>query len=101
MAGEQRHQGITDQGKGHEAQAGKRVKVIERVSLDARRSLFLVEIDGKQMVLGGGDVVRIADVDGVALPKSGDRRGLFDKVLAAAGVYGVLSAIAGPHSVAP
>ena len=43
------------------ANAGKRVKVIERVALDARRSLFLVEVDGKQMVLGGGDVVRIYD----------------------------------------
>ena len=43
------------------ANAGKRVKIIERVALDARRSLFLVEVDGKQMLLGGGDVVRIHD----------------------------------------
>jgi flagellar biogenesis protein FliO len=44
------------------AQAGKRVKVIERIALDARRSLFLVEVDGVQFVLGGGDVVRLHDV---------------------------------------
>jgi len=44
------------------AQAGKRVKVIERIALDARRSLFLVEVDGKQFVVGGGDLVRLHDV---------------------------------------
>ena len=44
------------------AQAGKRVKVIERIALDARRSLFLVEVDGKQFVVGGGDLVRLYDV---------------------------------------
>ena len=46
------------------AQAGKRVKVIERVSLDARRSLFLIDVDGRQMLLGGGDngVVHLTDV---------------------------------------
>jgi flagellar protein FliO/FliZ len=44
------------------AQAGKRVKVIERIALDARRSLFLVEVDGKQFVVGGGDLVRLHEV---------------------------------------
>ncbi len=48
------------------AQAGKRIKVIERVSLDQRRSLYLVDIDGKELVLAGGEggVVHIASVDG-------------------------------------
>ncbi len=65
------------------AQAGKRVRVVERISLDARRSLFLVEVDGKQMILAGGDVVRISEVESLAaLPKS-ERHGLFDKVLSA------------------
>lgn len=44
------------------AQAGKRVKVVERVSLDQRRSLYLVDIDGHEVVLAGGEggVVHIA-----------------------------------------
>ncbi len=46
------------------ANAGKRVKVIERIALDARRSLFLVELDGKEILLGGGDVVRLSPQDG-------------------------------------
>ncbi len=45
--------------------AGKRVKVVERVTLDQKRALFLVEIDGKQMLLaaGEGGVVHLKDVD--------------------------------------
>lgn len=43
---------------------GKRVKVLERVALDPRRSLFLVEIDGKQMLIGSGEggVVHLKDL---------------------------------------
>jgi flagellar biogenesis protein FliO len=66
------------------AQAGKRMRVIERVALDARRSLFLVEVDGRTLVVGGGDVTRldapssgISFSDGAAL-----RAAAFDKVLA-------------------
>lgn len=46
--------------------AGKRVKVVERVTLDQKRALFLVELDGKQMLLaaGEGGVVHLKDVDG-------------------------------------
>lgn len=66
------------------AQAGKRVKVIERVSLDARRSLFLVEIDGKHVVIGGGDVVRIADLDDLP-KKAADRQTVFEKVMSGVG----------------
>jgi flagellar protein FliO/FliZ len=44
---------------------GKRVKVVERVALDQKRSLYLVDVDGKQMLLGASDggVVLIKDVD--------------------------------------
>lgn len=34
---------------------GRRVKVLERVGLDPKRALFLVEIDGRQMLLGAGE----------------------------------------------
>ncbi len=34
---------------------GKRVKVIERVPLDARRSLYLVEVGDKVLLLGAGE----------------------------------------------
>lgn len=45
---------------------GKRVKVVERVNLDQRRALFLVEIDGKQMLIaaGEGGVTMLKDIDG-------------------------------------
>jgi hypothetical protein len=47
------------------AQAGKRVKVVERVALDARRSLYLVEVDGQSMLIGGGDGVNhLVTLDG-------------------------------------
>ncbi len=44
---------------------GRRVKVVERVGLDAKRSLFLVEVDGKQMLLaaGEGGVTLLKDVE--------------------------------------
>lgn len=43
---------------------GKRVKVVERVALDQRRTLFVVEVDGKQMLLGAGEggVVHLKDL---------------------------------------
>lgn len=34
---------------------GRRIKVVERVALDPRRALFLVELDGKQLLLGAGE----------------------------------------------
>jgi flagellar biogenesis protein FliO len=44
--------------------AGKRVKVVERIGLDQRRSLYLIDIDGQQMLLGASDhgVVHLRDV---------------------------------------
>ena len=67
------------------AQSGKRVRVVERISLDARRTLFLVEVDGKQMILAGGDVVRIGEVDALAPAQKTERQSLFDKVMVASG----------------
>ncbi len=60
--------------------AGKRVKVVERVVLDQKRSLFLIELDGKQMLLaaGEGGVLHLGDVEvpsGGSAPASGPRMG--------------------------
>ncbi len=52
--------------------SGKRVKVIERISLDARRSLYLVEIGGKVLLLGAGDGASptlLAELDPDAIPE--------------------------------
>lgn len=35
--------------------SGQRVKVLERVALDARRTLWLVKIGGKVLLIGAGD----------------------------------------------
>lgn len=45
------------------SQMGKRMRLVERVSLDQRRAIYLVEIDGKEMVLAGGEggVVKIVE----------------------------------------
>jgi flagellar protein FliO/FliZ len=65
------------------AQAGKRLRVVERVALDARRSLFLVEVDGKTLVVGGGDLVRIDAPSSSSESLDGFVRGAaFEKVLA-------------------
>lgn len=37
------------------SQAGKRMRVVERVGLDARRGLYIVEIDGREMLIGTGE----------------------------------------------
>jgi len=36
-------------------QSGKRIQVVERVSLDQKRALFLVSIDGEEMLLGASE----------------------------------------------
>ncbi|MBM4281403.1 MAG: FliO/MopB family protein [Deltaproteobacteria bacterium] len=64
------------------AQAGKRLRVVERVALDARRSLFLVEVDGRTMVVGGGDVVRLDSLPTADAADASLRASAFDKVLA-------------------
>ena len=35
--------------------AGKRIQIVERVGLDARRALFLVEVEGRVLLLGVGE----------------------------------------------
>jgi hypothetical protein len=44
-------------------QMGKRMRLVERVALDQRRAIYLVEIDGKEMMLAGGEggVVKIVE----------------------------------------
>ena len=51
---------------------GQRVKVLERVTLDPRRSLYLVEVAGKVLLLGAGDgssPTLLAELDPDALPE--------------------------------
>lgn len=36
-------------------QSGRRMKVVERIALDQRRALYLVEVDGAEMLLAGTD----------------------------------------------
>lgn len=36
-------------------QGGKRMRVVERVSLEQRRSLYLVEVDGQELLIAGTD----------------------------------------------
>ncbi|MCP4503826.1 MAG: FliO/MopB family protein [Deltaproteobacteria bacterium] len=50
------------------AQVGKRMQVVEKTSLDQRRSLYLVAVDGKEFILGGGEggVVFLRDVEPAA-----------------------------------
>lgn len=50
---------------------GRRVKVLERVALDPRRTLYLVEVGGKVLLLGAGDGASprlISELDPDALP---------------------------------
>jgi len=50
---------------------GKRVKVLERVPLDARRSLYLVEVGDKVLLLGAGEgsaPTVLSEVDPETLP---------------------------------
>ena len=56
---------------------GKRVKVVERVVLDQKRSLFLIELDGKQLLLaaGEGGILLLRDVDPAAAATGAPARG--------------------------
>lgn len=92
---------------------GRRVKVVERVALDQRRSLFLVDVDGKQMLLaaGEGGVVHLRDVDAPAPPQQDDRSGqplsrrfaeaLKSRAGAAAPVTGAIRSPSSPLSASP
>lgn len=46
------------------SQAGQRLRVVERVGLDARKNLYIVAVDGREMLIGTGEggMVRLADL---------------------------------------
>jgi flagellar biogenesis protein FliO len=46
------------------SQIGKRMRVVERVGLDARRGLYIVEVDGRELLIGTGEQgpVRISEL---------------------------------------
>lgn len=51
---------------------GKRIKVLEKIPLDARRHLYLVEVGGKVLLLGAGDGAAprlISEIDPDSLPE--------------------------------
>jgi flagellar protein FliO/FliZ len=51
---------------------GKRIKVIEKVPLDARRSLYLVEVGGKVLLVGSGEsgaLSLLTELDPTTLPE--------------------------------
>lgn len=64
---------------------GKHVKVLERVALDARRTLWVVEIGGKVLLIGAGDgasPTTLAEMPADALPRdAGARAATFAEVL--------------------
>jgi flagellar protein FliO/FliZ len=50
---------------------GQRVKVLERVALDPRRTLYVVEVGGKVLLLGAGDGASptlISELDPASMP---------------------------------
>ncbi len=50
------------------SRVGKRIQVLEKTGLDQRRSLYLVQVDDKQFLLGGSDggVTHIANMGGTS-----------------------------------
>ena len=66
------------------ATGGGRVRVLERVPLDPRRTLYLVEVGGKVLLLGAGDgaMTTLAEIDPATLPAEPEvRRASFLEVL--------------------
>lgn len=52
---------------------GRRLEVLERLPLDARRALYLVEVGGKVLLIGAGDGAAptlLSEVDPATLPAS-------------------------------
>lgn len=45
-------------------QSGKRMKVVERVGLDPRRALYIIDVDGREMLIGTGEggMVHLAEL---------------------------------------
>lgn len=50
------------------SQIGKRMRVVERVGLDARRGLYIVEVDGRELLIGTGEQgpVRLSELGELA-----------------------------------
>jgi len=69
------------------AGAGGRIRVLERLAVDPRRSLLLVEVGGRILLVGTGDgpMAMLAEIDPAALPPLPARRTIaFRDVLARA-----------------
>ncbi|MGE0785188.1 MAG: FliO/MopB family protein [Sandaracinaceae bacterium] len=64
--------------------SGQRVKVLERVTLDARRSLYLVQLGDRVLLLGGGDGAApavLAEMSLDELPPPPERAATFGAML--------------------
>ena len=65
--------------------AGKRVKVLERVPLDGRRALYLVEVGERVLLIGAGDTTApavLAELKADELPELPEQAGSFAELLA-------------------
>ncbi|RZO47765.1 MAG: flagellar biosynthetic protein FliO [Sandaracinaceae bacterium] len=63
--------------------SGRRVKIIERVPLDGRRSLYLIEVAGRVLLVGAGDQGApsvLAEIDPEELPELPEPQPLSDLV---------------------
>jgi flagellar protein FliO/FliZ len=58
------------------ASGSGRIRVLERVPLDPRRSLYLVEVGGKVLLVGAGEgpMTTLAEIDPKALPAEPEAR---------------------------
>lgn len=64
--------------------SGRRVKVLERVPLDARRALYLVRIGDRVLLIGGGDGASpnvLAELDPDELPELPEEPASFGALL--------------------
>lgn len=62
---------------------GRRVKVLERVPLDGRRALYLVEVGGRVLLLGAGEGASpavLAELDPKELPELPEGKSFGDLV---------------------
>ena len=66
---------------------GGRIRVLERLAVDPRRSLLLIEVGGRILLVGTGDgpMAMLAEIDAATLPPLPERRTIaFRDVLARA-----------------
>lgn len=64
-------------------QEGKRMRVVERIGLDQRRTLYIIQVDGQEMLLGTGEggMVHLRDLhvsSGTPTPKQEPARAFVD-----------------------